>query len=63
MSKKGKKYQEVSKLVDRTKIYSLDEVVALLPRLRTAKFDETIEACIKLNCGSEAGRSRMFAAS
>jgi len=49
MSKKGKKYQEVSKLVDRTKIYSLDEVVALLPRLRTAKFDETIEACIKLN--------------
>ena len=49
MSKKGKKYQEVVKLVDYAKIYTLDEAVELLPRLRTAKFDETIEVCMKLN--------------
>jgi large subunit ribosomal protein L1 len=49
MSKKGKKYQEVAKLVDHAKIYTLDEAVELLPQLRTAKFDETIEVCIKLN--------------
>jgi large subunit ribosomal protein L1 len=49
MSKKGKKYQEVAKLVDHAKIYTLDEAVELLPKLRTAKFDETIEVCIKLN--------------
>ncbi len=28
MSKKGKKYQEVEKLVDRAKIYTLDEAVS-----------------------------------
>ena len=49
MSKKGKKYQEVVKLVDYAKIYTLDEAVELLPKLRTAKFDETIEVCMKLN--------------
>jgi len=49
MSKKGKKYQEVAKLVDHAKVYTLDEAVELLPKLRTAKFDETIEVCIKLN--------------
>jgi len=49
MSKKGKKYQEVAKLVDHAKIYTLDEAVELLPKLRTAKFDETIEVCMKLN--------------
>src|SRR5450756_2864316 len=49
MSKKGKKYQEVVKLVDHAKIYTLDEAVELLPKLRTAKFDETIEVCMKLN--------------
>ncbi len=49
MSTKGKKYQEVEKLVDRAKVYTLDEAVALLPKLRTAKFDETIEVCMKLN--------------
>ena len=49
MSKKGKKYQEVAKLVDHARIYTLDEAVELLPKLRTAKFDETIEVCMKLN--------------
>ncbi len=46
---KGKKYEEVSKLIDRTKVYTLDEAAELLPKLRTAKFDETIEVSIKLN--------------
>jgi large subunit ribosomal protein L1 len=49
MSKKGKKYQEVAKLVDYAKVYTLDEAAELLPKLRTAKFDETIEVSMKLN--------------
>ncbi len=49
MGKKGKKYEEVSKLIDPAKVYTLDEAAELLPKLRTAKFDETIEVSIKLN--------------
>ena len=49
MSNKGKKYQEVAKLVDHAKVYTLDEATELLPKLKTAKFDETIEVSMKLN--------------
>jgi large subunit ribosomal protein L1 len=49
MSNKGKKYQEVAKLVDHAKAYTLDEAAELLPKLKTAKFDETIEVSMKLN--------------
>jgi large subunit ribosomal protein L1 len=49
MSDKGKKYQEVAKLVDHAKAYTLDEAAELLPKLKTAKFDETIEVSMKLN--------------
>ena len=49
MNKKGKKYQEAAKLIDSSKAYSLDEAALLLPKLRTAKFDETIEVSMKLN--------------
>lgn len=38
-----KNYQAVAKLVDRSKIYSLSDALALLEKLKTAKFDETIE--------------------
>ncbi len=46
--KKGKRYVESAKLVDRTNLYDVEEAVALLKKTASAKFDETIEAHIRL---------------
>ncbi|MBQ6230956.1 MAG: 50S ribosomal protein L1 [Eubacterium sp.] len=46
--KKGKRYQEAVKLVEKTKLYDLDEAVAILKKSASAKFDETIEAHVRL---------------
>jgi len=48
MAKKGKKYQEVAKLVDASKLYEPEEAVALVKQTATAKFDETVEVAIRL---------------
>ncbi|WP_174615385.1 50S ribosomal protein L1 [Virgibacillus ihumii] len=48
MAKKSKRYQEVSKLVDRSKSYELQEAVALLKETAKANFDETVEAAFRL---------------
>ena len=47
--KKGKKYIEAQKLVDKTKKYSLTEAVDLVKKTSYAKFDATIEAAFRLN--------------
>ena len=47
--KKGKRYAELTKLVDRTNNYDPQEAVALVKKLANAKFDETIEAHIRLD--------------
>lgn len=46
--KKGKRYLEVAKLVEKNKLYDLPEAVAILKKAANAKFDETIEAHLKL---------------
>ncbi|GAB6188539.1 50S ribosomal protein L1 [Marinitoga arctica] len=43
MSKHGKRYLEARKTIDREKFYSLDEALEVLPKIATAKFDESIE--------------------
>ena len=48
--KRGKKYQDAAKLVDRSKLYDTDEAVALVKKTASAKFDETIEVHIKTGC-------------
>lgn len=48
MAKKGKKYQEALKLVDRTKSYDAKEAIALLKEASHAKFDETVEVAFRL---------------
>ena len=50
--KHGKKYQEKSKLVDRQNLYEVDEAINLVQKLTIAKFDETVEAHIKLGVDS-----------
>ena len=48
--KRGKKYVEAAKLVDRSVLYDKDEAIALVKKCATAKFDETIEAHIRTGC-------------
>ncbi|ABS60699.1 MULTISPECIES: 50S ribosomal protein L1 [Fervidobacterium] len=49
MPKHSKRYNEIRKLVDSEKAYTLDEAVELLKKTATAKFDETVEFHIKTN--------------
>ena len=46
--KQGKRYVESAKLVDRTNLYDVEEAVSIIKKTANAKFDETIEAHIKL---------------
>src|SRR5574344_271509 len=46
--KKGKRYVEAAKLVDRAATYDVAEAVALVKKSAVAKFDETVEAHIRL---------------
>lgn len=46
--KRGKKYSEAAKLIDRTKVYDPAEAVSLIKKTAIAKFDETVEAHIRL---------------
>jgi large subunit ribosomal protein L1 len=48
MAKFGKKYTESAKLVDRTKLYDMNESLELLKQISKAKFDETVEVHVKL---------------
>ena len=45
---KGKKYIDSAKLIDSTKQYDPDELVALVKQTAKAKFDETIEVSLRL---------------
>ena len=48
--KRGKKYVEAAKAIDRATLYDRDDAVALVKKSATAKFDETIEAHIRTGC-------------
>lgn len=48
--KRGKKYIEAAKLIERGNLYEKAEAVALVKKSAVAKFDETIEAHIRTGC-------------
>ncbi len=50
--KRGKKYQEVAKLVESNTLYDTEEAFTLVEKTAVAKFDETVEAHIKLGVDS-----------
>ena len=50
--KRGKKYLESAKLVDRTKLHEPAEALALVKEIAKAKFDETVEVHIRLGVDS-----------
>jgi large subunit ribosomal protein L1 len=50
--KRGKKYQEVAKLVDRSTFYDPADAITLVQKTAPAKFDETVELHIRLGVDS-----------
>ena len=48
--KRGKKYAEAAKLVDRAALYTTEDAVSLVKNTSAAKFDETIEVHIRTGC-------------
>ncbi len=46
--KRGKKYTDSAKLIDRSVQYDVEEAISLVKKTAVAKFDETIEAHIRL---------------
>ncbi len=48
MPKRGKKYVDAKKKVDRNRLYEPSEAVDLLKEVATSSFDETVELAVKL---------------
>lgn len=46
--KRGKKYTDAAKLIDRSVQYDVDQAISLVKKSAVAKFDETVEAHIRL---------------
>ena len=46
--KRGKKYNESAKMIDRAVQYEAAEAISLVKKAAVAKFDETVEAHIRL---------------
>ena len=51
--KRGKRYQEAVKLVDKTKLYTANEALELIEKMPKTKFDETVELHVKLGVDSK----------
>ena len=49
MPQRGKAYLEKAKLIERGRLYSPEEAMALVKQTAPAKFDETVEASVRLN--------------
>ena len=48
MPKRGKKYQEAAKLINRAELYDIEPAFDLVCKTSVAKFDETVEAHFRL---------------
>jgi len=48
VAKKGKRYEDAAKLVDRENLYTVEEAVDLVKQTARAGFDETVEAAFRL---------------
>ncbi|MGV8154050.1 MAG: 50S ribosomal protein L1 [Alkaliphilus sp.] len=52
MPKRGKKYQEAEKLINKVELYDYKSALELIKKTTVAKFDETVEAHIRLGVDS-----------
>ena len=51
--KRGKRYQEASKLVDSAKLYDVKEALDIIEKMPKTKFDETVELHVRLGVDSK----------
>ena len=49
MVKRSKKYREASEKIDRNNLYTANEAIALVKSMPEYKFDQTVEAVLRLN--------------
>ncbi len=54
--KKGKKYTDALKLVDRDASYQAEEAIELVKKTSIAKFDETVEVAVRLGVDPKKSR-------
>ena len=50
--KRGKRYRELTKLIDRSVAYDPSEAIEMVQKTATAKFDESVELHVKLGVDS-----------
>jgi len=48
--KRGKRYQENAKKIDRTQLYDIEDAIKLMKETANAKFDETVEVHLRTGC-------------
>ena len=48
--KRGKRYKEVAKQIERGTQYEVDDAIALVKKIASAKFDETVELHVRTGC-------------
>ena len=51
--KRGKRYQEAEKLIEKNKLYSAQEALDVIQKFPKTKFDETVELHVKLGVDSK----------
>ena len=59
MAKRSKRYTALLEKVDRERYYSIDEAIELVKQTASAKFDETVEAHIKLGVDPAKGEQQV----
>ena len=59
--KRGKKYTEAAKMIDRAAQYDVAEAVSLVKKTAVAKFDETVEAHVRLGVDGRHADQQVFA--
>src|SRR3989344_4633540 len=57
--KQGKKYRAASEKIDKSRAYSIEEAVKLIKESKIAKFDESVEAHVKLLIDTKKGEEQV----
>lgn len=57
--RRGKKYRGVMEKVEKNKIYSLEEAIAIIKESKIASFDETVEVHVKTNIDPKKGDQQL----